>query len=240
MNSGRVLTKEEMIELQAQQYQELIRDFAAQLLFTVSGYPSQIHFTRLFATIDSFKSDVGRRDIMPKIIAEIEASDKPADKIYAAVALWRLREKIYNEDNTQKHYDYIVDAMRDEKISLSCMNDIFRHFSMHNYSYLHQISNNHRVQKLLFPADHAPAWLAMIEQLQTIAEAKLVRDVAELQSPKAKLKLLAEAEQMAVFKAHTYNHVIGSLFSRKSAISTIQDMAAQVRAEPENKAASLK
>lgn len=236
MDSGRrLLTTEEMVAYAEQQYQELISIFAFDLLSTVYTNPYQINFTRLFATIDSYHHDERRRDMMDKIIAEIQKSDQPPDKIYAAISLLNLRNKLSLENDVAKHYEYIVAAMSDEKISLSCLNSIFKHFCVHNYSYLHELSSDRKLHKALFPSDHPAAWLNMVEKLQEMAERKLSNDVAALANSRDKLSLLQTAEKMDIFRAATYNHAIGRLFARKSSLSTIQNMIATTHVEPENK-----
>ncbi len=236
MDSGRRrLTTEEMVAFADKEYQELISTFAFDLLHTVSTSPSQINFTRFFATIDHYRSNERRCNIKDEIIAAIEQSNQPADKIYAALALVNLRTKMYFEDDVLKHYEYIVAEMSDERISLSCLNAIFNHLRMHNYSYLHELSSDMKLHKALFPSDHPAAWLNMVEKLQEIAETKLTNDVAALPNSRDKLALLQKAEQMEIFKAATYNHAIGGLFARKSSLSTIQHMIAGIHLEPENK-----
>lgn len=103
------------------------------------------------------------------------------------------------------------------------------------YTYLQHVPDNNKIQKLLFPTDRAPAWLSMVEKLQDIAEKKLVKDVNLLESPTDKLALLEKAEKMKVFTEANHNHAIGSLFARKSSITTIEGMKQKISAEVANK-----
>lgn len=231
-SNRRIYTNEELTAFRINQHKQTVHDFAFNLLETVNGHPTQIGFTRLFSFMDADKSI----DVKSEIIAEIKKSDKPADQQYAAIALYHLRDKISLENDHLKHYDLIAEAMKDENISLACMNSIYDHFATHMYTYLQRVPDNNKIQKLLFPTDRAPAWLSMVEKLQDIAEKKLVKDVSLLESPTDKLALLEKAEKMKIFTEANHNHAIGSLFARKSSISTIESMRQKISAEVANKA----
>lgn len=227
-STRRLLTPEEMSRYREQEYQQLVKAFANDLLSTASGYPFQINFTRLFATLESFKN----RDLKGDIIAEIKKQEASPDVIHAAVTLLNLRDKMSLETDTQKHYQFIVEAMADENISLRCLDHIFLHFSTHMYVYLHELPyDSSTIQKLLFKGDHPAAWLTMVEKLQEIGERKLTSKLSTIYNHPEQIACLERAEMLTLFKAATYNYAIGSLFSRKSSLSTIHDMKQKILAE---------
>ncbi len=221
-SNRRIMSNEEITAFRQKEHQELVRVYAYGLLSTMAGYNCPFNFSNLF----SYMSDNKNRniDVKNEIITLIQNSDKTADHKYAAIAFYNLRERIYWEDDMQKHYHYIVDAMRDDKITLPCMNAMFEHFSEHMYGYLQRVPDHKKVQKLLFPTDHSPDWLNMIEKLQEVAEEKLTHDVKALENPADKLALLDKAEKMKIFTTANHDHAISSLFSRKSSITTIERM----------------
>lgn len=221
-SNRRILTNEEMAAYRQQNHQQLVREYAYGLLSTMAGYACPFNFSNLFSYVSTCKNR--NIDLKNEIITLIQNSDKTADHKYAAIAFYNLRERIYWEDDKQKHYDFIIDAMRDDKITLSCMNAMFEHFSEHMYGYLQRVPDHKKVQKLLFPSDHSPDWLNMIEKLQEVAEEKLAHDVKALENPADKLALLEKAEQMKIFTTANHDHAISSLFARKSSVSTIERM----------------